>query len=460
MKKLFTLIFVLLCLLSLFFFVKKNIEHNTLLFQKFRSITPQVIKNNIRYFLNELSISFVEKENFKFTYTKNIESNLIDFNYKIKLYNNSSLIFTGPRAYFASNDQELFLVTGNGILMSVKFKDLKLELNEVIFKKLETNLSDFLFGHKYKTTLNSAVKSILIENNFLYLSLITATHQKTNIIHESNDCFKHEILKANLNSKYISFESFFKISDCRPVFHNYVGGTLGKFKKNLILYTVGDFAVCEHPSYISLNNFSYCKKNNAQMMSSKLGKIFQINTQNAEANIISLGHDNPQGIYYDEKNDVIFSTEHGPQGGDEININIFPSKANIKNYGYPISSYGEHYGDSTKNKFLYKLAPLYKSHVDYGFVEPIKYFVPSIGISAIQKIKNKLFIGSLGDKIDEGDLSIHIFDVDDDYKLKNHKVFKVYERVRDLHYVKKINYLFCYLETTGSIGIIKLEEQN
>ena len=36
---------------------------------------------------------------------------------------------------------------------------------------------------------------------------------------------------------------------------------------------------------------------------------------------MSTGHNNPQGITYNETSDIIFSAEHGPQGGDEVNIN-------------------------------------------------------------------------------------------------------------------------------------------
>ena len=54
-------------------------------------------------------------------------------------------------------------------------------------------------------------------------------------------------------------------------------------------------------------------------------KIFEINIFNKTSNIVSIGHDNPQGILYDKLNDIIFSAEHGPQGGDEINVNVNPS---------------------------------------------------------------------------------------------------------------------------------------
>ena len=78
------------------------------------------------------------------------------------------------------------------------------------------------------------------------------------------------------------------------------------------------------------------------------------------------------------------TTEHGPLGGDEVNINknIFYKN----NYGWPISSYGEHYPNMVSED-AYEKAPLYKSHSQYGFIEPIKYFVPSIGISQILKVE-------------------------------------------------------------------------
>ena len=56
-----------------------------------------------------------------------------------------------------------------------------------------------------------------------------------------------------------------------------------------------------------------------------------------------MGHRNPQGLYYNQSKNFVLSTEHGPQGGDEINLITLLEKK-IFNYGWPISSYGEHYG--------------------------------------------------------------------------------------------------------------------
>ena len=77
-----------------------------------------------------------------------------------------------------------------------------------------------------------------------------------------------------------------------------------------------------------------------------------INKFTKDWSIVSKGHRNVQGLLYDNDNKLIISTEHGPKGGDEININLLNEEI-PKNFGWPISSYGEHYGN--KEKILLKL---------------------------------------------------------------------------------------------------------
>ena len=76
-----------------------------------------------------------------------------------------------------------------------------------------------------------------------------------------------------------------------------------------------------------------------------------------------MGHRNVQGLKYDHEENIIFFTEHGPTGGDEFNINFNPSLNDVKNNGWPISSYGEHAGKNAEETQLrYDAAPLNKSH--------------------------------------------------------------------------------------------------
>ena len=113
----------------------------------------------------------------------------------------------------------------------------------------------------------------------------------------------------------------------------------------------------------------------AQNKDSLFGKILKINKSDLEKNLItpevfSLGHRNPQGITkYKNK---IFSVEHGPKGGDELNI----LKEN-QNYGWPFVSYGTRYlYDNDGKKYL-------MNHEIEGFEPPIYSFIPSVGISSL-----------------------------------------------------------------------------
>ena len=93
--------------------------------------------------------------------------------------------------------------------------------------------------------------------------------------------------------------------------------------------------------------------------------------------------------------------------------------------------------------------PLYKSHSEYGFIEPLKSFQPSIGISEVTKIgENNYVFGSLKDR------SLYFFQIDNK-KIINLERVEVYERVRDLNYSNNKIYLF--LEDTATIGVISLD---
>ncbi len=224
--------------------------------------------------------------------------------------------------------------------------------------------------------------------------------------------------------------------------------------------TIGDYDSYENPLEVQRNN-------NPQNINSLIGKIISIDEKTKEYKILSMGHRNSQGLYYDKENNVIYSTDHGPQGGDEINVNTSPD-GEIKNYGWGISSYGEHYGfPNTDNSEKYKIAPLHKSHAKYGFIEPLKYFTPAIAPTQIIKTekfikianKNIIYVGALGfsNQIEEGDLSIHQFVLDADLKVEQHNIMPVGERVRDMIYIEELNKIFLFLETSGSIGMLEVD---
>lgn len=448
MKKYILLLLSITIILSSYFFINYNVKNNTELFIKNKNKIPIKIKYKIRSFLTKMNTLYFYKKN-DFVFEKRKKNILLNKNIpgdELHLYTNSNLIFTGPRSYFASNQENLFLITGTGVLMTIPLNDISKNNEKIKFKKINTNLDEFTKEYKDGGSFFSKVsivKSLLYKNELFLVSIV----QKFN-----ESCYKHVILEGELKNNKILFKEFFKIDECRTFYIDYVGGTLADYKNDKILYTVGDWAICEDPRWLENNEKGFCTKNSAQSMLSALGKIYEINFYTKESKIISIGHDNPQGIVYDPKNNIIFSTEHGPQGGDELNININPSTALIKNYGYPISSYGEHYGyPDPKMKYKYEEAPLYKSHKKYGFEEPLDYFVPSIGISDIEKLDNKLLVASMGGNINHGDLSFYIYTLNNMQEIENREIFPIHQRIRDIHILK--NYIILFLETTGTIAL-------
>ena len=93
---------------------------------------------------------------------------------------------------------------------------------------------------------------------------------------------------------------------------------------------------------------------------------------------------------------------------------------------------------------------MYKSHIEHGFIEPLKSFQPSIGISEIIKVgQNKYVVSSLKDR------SIYFFELNEQEQIINLKRVEVYERIRDLKF--NDNKLFLFMEDTASIGVINLK---
>lgn len=144
----------------------------------------------------------------------------------------------------------------------------------------------------------------------------------------------------------------------------------------------------------------------AQELSSDLGKIVRIwpdgsipednpfvgpeyKEQGALPEIWSYGHRNPQGAALHPETGKLWETEHGPRGGDELNV---PEPG--KNYGWPLVSYGINY-DGTPVGSGKSSAP--------GMTEPVHYWVPSIGTAglafytgdAIPEWKGNAFVGGL-----------------------------------------------------------------
>jgi cytochrome c2 len=143
------------------------------------------------------------------------------------------------------------------------------------------------------------------------------------------------------------------------------GGRLAWLAGKLLL-TVGDFGLNQTTSPPVSQN-----------PATAYGKV-HILDRSGQHEVFTIGHRNPQGLVVDREQRT-WLTEHGPQGGDEINL-----LERGRNYGYPYSTYGTGYG-----RHYGPLAPSAHDHGEY--TEPVHAFVPAIGISNLIRVASNLF---------------------------------------------------------------------
>ena len=130
----------------------------------------------------------------------------------------------------------------------------------------------------------------------------------------------------------------------------------------------------------------------AQDLSNPKGKIFRVHDDgripddnpqfrgydNVLPGIWSYGHRNPQGLDKDPRDGRLYSTEHGPRGGDELNL-ILPGH----NYGWPVITWGMNYNGTPITS---------KTHAD-GMDQPILYWLPSIAACGLDFYSGDRFPG-------------------------------------------------------------------
>jgi hypothetical protein len=177
MKKYIITFFIILAPILTIFLIKYNVENNTQLFYKYKKKIPLEVKYKIREYLTKMNSYYVyKKNNFKFEKNKNsiqLEKNIPGD--ELILFNNPDLIFTGPRAYFASDRNNLFLITGTGILMTMQIKKISINEDHLNFKKINTNINDFLKPYKNKASnysKTSMIKNLMYKNGSLLVSYI------------------------------------------------------------------------------------------------------------------------------------------------------------------------------------------------------------------------------------------------------------------------------------------------
>jgi glucose/arabinose dehydrogenase len=169
-----------------------------------------------------------------------------------------------------------------------------------------------------------------------------------------------------------------------------------------------------------------------QDLTTDIGKVVRIRTdggipadnplvgrKDARPEIWSWGHRNIQGAALNPATGELWTHEHGPRGGDEINI----TRAG-RNYGWPVITYGREYFGPAIGEGTAKA----------GMEQPLHYWVPSIGPSGMAfhdgrahpQWKGQLFVGALAAK------QLVRLEVGDDGRVRREERLAIGERVRDV----------------------------
>ena len=193
---------------------------------------------------------------------------------------------------------------------------------------------------------------------------------------------------------------------------------------------------------------------NPQDITKDCGKVYRINDDgsipednpfvkesNAKKAIYSYGHRNPQGITLHPKTGKVWTHEHGPKGGDEINI----IEAG-KNYGWPIISYGVNYSGTKFTDITEK----------EGMEQPLHYWTPSIAPSGMAFINSDVY-GDWNGNLLVGSLKFQFLDL---CTIENNKVVNEKRLLSGLGRVRSIEqgpdgYIYVGIENLGIVKLIR-----
>ena len=171
-----------------------------------------------------------------------------------------------------------------------------------------------------------------------------------------------------------------------------------------------------------------------------------VGTAGALGEIWSYGHRNPQGLAFHPMTGDLWANEHGPQGGDELNV-VLPGR----NYGWPVIGYGVNYGSGTT---------IHEGTLKEGMESPKHFWVPSIATSGLMIYTGdkfpawhgNIFVGGLGGE------QLSRLTIDGQTVLNEETLFQRMGRIRDVRQGPD-GYIYLAIDDQrgGPAGIVRLE---
>ena len=318
-------------------------------------------------------------------------------------------------------NQNLIVSDRNGSLWLVDYKE-----------KSKTKISG-VPNVRYKGQgglLDVEIHPEFINNNYIYIGFTDYLNSKKNRTFTS--IIRARLKNISLTDQKIIYKADDTFYDNSTVHY----GTRIVFDdKGFLYFSIGDRG----------------KRNQAQLLEYPNGKIHRLNADgsipsdnpffennNAIKSIWTYGNRNPQGLAIYPSSSILFETEHGPRGGDELNI-----LSSGKNYGWPEITYGKNYSGTTITKYTHK----------EGMEQPVIHWTPSIAVCGIDfydgelfnNWKNNLLVSSL--KFER----LYRLEIDDDDKVIDQEIiYEAGSRIRDVQTGPE-GFIYIALEDPGRI---------
>jgi len=317
-------------------------------------------------------------------------------------------------------NKDLIVSDRNGNLWRIKYKS-----------KIKTKISG-VPKVRYKGQgglLDIEAHPDFINNNFLYISF--SDYLESNKNKSFTSIYRYQLQNDNLIDKKIIFKTNNKFYSRSNIHY---GIRMVFDKQGFIYFSIGDRG----------------NRNQAQSLNYPNGKIHRlnddgsipmdnpfINVKNAIKSIWTYGNRNPQGLAIHPISEIIFESEHGPRGGDELNI-LFSGN----NYGWPEITYGKNYSGTTITKFTHK----------EGMEQPVTHWTPSIAVCGIdfydgnifKNWKNNLLVTSL--KFE----NLYRLTIDQNKVIDQEIIYSAGSRIRDVE-TGPDGYIYLALEDPGRI---------
>lgn len=187
-------------------------------------------------------------------------------------------------------------------------------------------------------------------------------------------------------------ELIFSTTPCLEAVSGYerFGGRIVTDDEGTVYLSVGDFGNGVSTVREELADGPYLARPELMSPPATFGAVIAVEADGSYE-VVSRGHRNPQGLHFDSETQSLWLSEHGPKGGDEVNL-IQPGN----DYGWPDVTYGGPYGGQAQPDSSWSIDRWYgTNHGD--FTEPVFTWIPAIAASQLAVYHGEQFPAWTGD---------------------------------------------------------------